>query len=303
MLNPTSIPSRVNSPSHNLEGIAAKYCNEHDAQLVRVLGSGAYKQVFLINQRGARLALKIALISASLKERFERESTALLECRHAAIATLHKVSSFTTSGDEYWVSIEEYLHGGTLADRLKQGKLSTLQTLHIGATLGDALFHLHLKCLVHRDIKPANILFRSENEPVLTDFGLVRVLDKPSLTHDFMAQGPGTPLYSAPEQLLNEKASIDWRTDQFGLSLVLAECVLGYHAFDSDGAGQREAVLRIANRLPLADRTKNELNTAGLGCLIKALSPWPVQRYRQPEEFIKLLSKGEQNGGLSPNGA
>ena len=280
----------MNSPSHKLEEIAAQYCNEHDAQFVRVLGSGAYKQVFLINQRGVKLALKIALISPSLKERFERESAALLDCRHAAIATLHKVASYMPAGDEYWVSIEEYLHGGTLADRLKQGKLSTSQTRHIGATLGDALLHLHLKNLVHRDIKPANILFRSESEPVLTDFGLVRVLDKPSLTHDFMAQGPGTPLYSAPEQLLNEKASIDWRADQFGLSLVLAECVLGYHAFDPDGAGQREAVLQMANRLPLAERTKNELNQAGLSCLIKALSPWPVQRYRQPEEFIKLLS-------------
>lgn len=280
----------MHSPSPNLDEIAANYCKEHDATLVRGLGSGAYKQVFLIDQRGTNSALKIAPLSPSLRERFERESSALLYCRHAAIATLYKVESYMSAGNEYWVSIEEYLPGGTLADRLKQGQLSTVQTQHIGVTLGDALLHLHKKNLVHRDIKPANILFRGENEPVLTDFGLVRMLDKPSLTHDFMAQGPGTPLYSAPEQLLNEKASIDWRTDQFGLSLVLAECVLGYHAFDSDGAGQREAVLRIANRLPLAERTKNELNRAGLGCLIKALSPWPVQRYRQPEEFIKVLS-------------
>ncbi|PKO68776.1 MAG: serine/threonine protein kinase [Betaproteobacteria bacterium HGW-Betaproteobacteria-14] len=275
----------------NLEGVAVEVCKQLSASFERALGAGAHKQAFLIDQRGVKRALKIAPVSGELKTRFERESTALLDCCHPAIAVLHYVASHLESGCEYWVTVEEYLSAGTLAQRMAQGGLSATEIRHIGIALANALAHLHDRGLVHRDIKPANILFRSEREPVLTDFGIVRMLGEPSLTHDFMAQGPGTPLYAAPEQLLNEKASIDWRTDQFGLALVMTECILGRHPFVPDGGSQREAVMSVANRVPLSDQTKALLIGARFGCLIKALAPWPVQRYRWPAEFVKALSE------------
>lgn len=276
--------------SLRLEEVAAQLCRQLDASFERVLGAGAYKHVFLINQRGVNLALKIAPVSGVLKARFERETIALRDCHHEAIATLKYATSYVQGGNECWVTVEEFLSGGTLADVLVNGSLSLARARHIGVTLANALVHLHQRDLVHRDIKPANILFRSENEPVLTDFGIVRMLSEPSLTHDFMAQGPGTPLYAAPEQLLNEKAAIDWRTDQFGLALVLVECVLGHHAFALDGADHREAIMCVANRVPLPEQTRAKLAQIGLGCLVKALAPWPVQRYRLPMEFVKALS-------------
>jgi serine/threonine protein kinase len=280
-------------PTLNLEGLAAKLSKELDASLERVLGAGAFKQVFLIKQQNERLALKIAPMTGDLRARFERESTALCDCHHPAIANLRHVARYLDGPNEYWVTVEEFLPGGTLSDKLVGGPLSVSDVRHIGTTLVGALAHLHQRRLVHRDIKPANILFRSEAEPVLTDFGLVRMLGEPSLTHDFMAQGPGTPLYAAPEQLLNEKASIDWRTDQFGLALVLVECALGHHAFAANGQSPREAIVCMANRTSLPEQTMAELTKLGLSCLAKALSPWPVQRYRLPTEFAEALS-GEQ---------
>lgn len=279
-------------PSRNLESVATQLCKQLDASLERVLGAGAHKHVFLINQHGVNLALKVAPVSGALKARFERESVALRECNHEAIARLVSVASYVDGGDEYWVTVEEFLPGGTLGDVLTHSRPTLAQARHIGVTLAGALVHLHNRDLVHRDIKPANILFRRDDDPVLTDFGIVRILNEPSLTHDFMAQGPGTPLYAAPEQLLNEKASIDWRTDQFGLALVLVECILGRHAFIADGQDHREAIMRVANRMPLPQQTINELGEANMSCLIKALSPWPVQRYRLPVEFVNALSRG-----------
>ncbi len=277
-------------PLTSLEKVAISICNQLDVILGRTLGAGAHKHVFLINQAGTNLALKIAPVSATLKSRFERESQALLDCHHPAIASLKYVKSYVFDGEEYWVTIEEFLAGGTLRDRMVHGPMPVPQLRHIGTVLADALVHLHERGLVHRDIKPENILFRDENEPVLTDFGIVRVLGELSLTQDFMAQGPGTPLYSAPEQLLNDKASIDWRTDQFDLALVLVECVLGHHAFFQNGLSRRDAILAVANRASLPRETEVKLECMRLGCLIKALAPWPVQRYRWPEEFIKALS-------------
>jgi len=48
--------------------------------------------------------------------------------------------------------------------------------------------------LVHRDFKPANILYAApDGEALVCDFGIVRDLNKESLTKTFLLAGPGTP--------------------------------------------------------------------------------------------------------------
>ena len=161
----------------------------------------------------------------------------------------------------------------------------------IGVSLAGVLEHLHERRLVHRDIKPANILFRDAgNLPVLTDFGVVRMLDQPSLTRDFLGMGPGTPAYAAPEQLNNEKAQIDWRTDQFGLAVVLAEGLLGRHPFAVPGQGRREAITAVATKSTLPATSAEQLVDLGFAGLIPALHPWPVARHRRPADFIAALA-------------
>ena len=86
------------------------------------------------------------------------------------------------------MSVEEYLPGGTLAERFAAGRMEHPLIRNIGLSLADALDHLRGRNLVHRDIKPANILFRTSDTAVLTDFGIVRMLDAPSLTQDFLPQ-------------------------------------------------------------------------------------------------------------------
>jgi len=224
-----------------------------------------------------------------MEARLAREATALLQCQHAGIATLHHVERQEIDGFSYTVMLEEFLPGGTLEEFKAAKPCETATVKQIGCRLADALGHLKQRCLVHRDVKPANILFRTPAEPVLSDFGIVRILGEPSLTHDFMMQGPGTPYYAAPEQLHNQKALIDWRTDQFCLGIVLAEWVLGHHPFAPSDGSQQGAVLAVAERKPLTDEVKKMLEERGLTPLVRALSPWPVERYRQPAEFIEAL--------------
>ena len=271
--------------------ITTEACRQLDAKLICSLGSGAFKQAYLIEQGSNKFALKIALVSGELKARFEREISALKECAHPSIAKIFASYLIAYQGNEYWVIVEEYLPHGTLADVMAKHPLDVGAIRHLGNTLAEALGHLFERSFVHRDIKPANILFRTPSEPVLTDFGIVRMLGEVSLTQDFMAQGPGTPMYASPEQLLNEKSAIDWRTDQFGLALVLAELLLGHHAFLENPQGNpRDAISLVANRKPVPLRTRRLLTDEGFDCLLKALSPWSVQRYRKPDEFIRALS-------------
>ena len=276
---------------NGLESVAARICSRLNASLDRTLGAGAHKKAYLIAVDGTWRALKVAPVSEELRVRFERETSALKQCRHPAVASLLHSEAYREGDQEYWVTVEEFLAGGTLAETLARGAIENARIRAIGIAIAGALARLHELNFVHRDIKPSNILFRTPDEPVLTDFGIVRVLGEPSLTQDFMAQGPGTPLYAAPEQLLNEKALIDWRTDQFGLALVLAECIVRRHPFVRPGGTPRDAILRVAAREQLPIETVDELGVAGFGCLVKALKPWPVERYRWPANFVKALTQ------------
>lgn len=276
-----------------LTEIAVEICKQREATLIKNLGNGAFKHAYLINENDALFALKIAPVSGHLQERFDREIAALKNCDHSAVAKIFSSDIQAIHGNEYWIILEEYLSHGTLSDRIADTRLSQDEIRHLGITLAGVLCHLFEKGFVHRDIKPANILFRTPNDPVLTDFGIVRLLGEQSLTQDFLAQGPGTPLYSAPEQLLNEKAAIDWRTDQFGLALVLSEQLLGHHAHMVDSRGSvHDAITSVAKRHPIPANNREALSAQGFDCLVKALSPWSVQRFRKPEEFLQALRGG-----------
>lgn len=276
-----------------LQAVAQRLCADRGFQLAGDLGSGAFKVAFLVKLEGRDAALKLAEIPGSA-ERFTREVAALRSCGHASIATVLDAFTITDdAGRPVWVVIEEYLAGGTLEQRQAAGRIVPADVRIIGTNLAEVLGHLRERRLVHRDIKPANILFRDAGPaPVLTDFGIVRMLDAPSLTHDFAAAGPGTPAYAAPEQLNNEKNLIDWRTDQFGLAVVLAESIIGRHPFQAGGESIRDAIVRVAARGRLPDEARQELRAAGFGSLEQALEPWPVKRYRRPEDLVHAITNG-----------
>lgn len=276
----------------NLDQVAAQLCQELGFEFRGLLGKGAFKSAYLASYQAQQFALKIAAVPGSA-ERLVREAEALKGCSHLSIATLLAAYPYTHGVDQLWVVYEDYLAGGTLEARLTGGPLLPTVVRDIGVSLAEVLQHLDDKRLVHRDIKPANIMFRAPGDPrpVLTDFGIVRMLDQPTLTQAFMQMGPGTPAYAAPEQLNNEKSLIDWRTDQFDLGIVLAECLLGHHPFLVAGKSITDAIMCVAARqeMPLANAQR--LTSMGFSSLTKALKPWPIARHRRPSDFIDALKQ------------
>ena len=275
----------------NLDAAAAELCKQRGLEFLGPLGRGAFKSAYLAANNSQQFALKLA-VAAGAAERLAREARALQECSHASIARLLQAHPHLTFGGiELWVVCEEYLSGGTLESRLAGGVLSAAETRAIGVSLAEVLGHLHEKRLVHRDIKPANIMFRdgSNSCPVLTDFGIVRMLDQPTLTQAFAQMGPGTPAYAAPEQLTNDKSLIDWRTDQFDLAIVLAECLIGHHPFLAPGKTIPEAMMAVAARQEMPAENSARLTALGFGALGTALKPWPIARFRRPSDFLESL--------------
>lgn len=88
------------------------------------------------------------------------------------------------------------------------------------------------KNVVHRDLKPENIIIRPDGTPCIIDFGIARFLDMESITNTLQNMGPCTQLYASPEQLRNEKAMIDHRTDFYALGIIALELYLKCHPFD-----------------------------------------------------------------------
>jgi len=176
--------------------------------------------------------------------RFQREAEVIESLRHPNIVQMYDYA--TVQESPYLVM--EYIPGPSLAAYLKKLH-DNKQRLPIGIvgnilkSIASALDYAHLKGLVHRDIKPANILLRSQSEtvelgkplpvdvePILTDFGLVRLLDSTMLTT--AGSVSGTPTYMSPEQARGEK--VDKHTDIYSLGIVLYEMLAGTVPFQAD---------------------------------------------------------------------
>jgi serine/threonine protein kinase len=111
---------------------------------------------------------------------------------------------------------------GRVFDPTPEWDRSYIETVcRLVARIADALEHAHDAGVIHRDVKPSNILVLEDGSAVLTDFGLARADNLPSVTKRDMYLG--TPHYSSPEQARAKKGVIDHRTDVFSLGVTLYE--------------------------------------------------------------------------------
>ena len=203
------------------EHVAKAICNVNGFKYIRFIDDGSFKETYQVKSGEDSHALKIFRPNNS-NERTDREIDAMRRARCPSIAQLIDVDKYRLNGKSYLFLLEEYFAGGSLGSRIKASTLQKSEIITLGKNLISALEVTYKERIVHRDIKPDNIMFRLGNsEAVLIDFGLVRDLDASSLTQTFQMRGPGTPIYSAPEQLNNNKNFIDWRTDQFSLGIYI----------------------------------------------------------------------------------
>jgi len=226
-----------------------------------------------------------AVLDRALK-RFEREARSVAKLNHPGIVSV--VDYGEHEGSPYLVM--PYLPGGTLKQYLKQhGKLTWQEAARMLLPIAEALGYAHQQNLVHRDVKPANILLTAAGRPMLTDFGVAKVLDE-DVTQDLTgtAATVGTPEYMAPEQVMSK--TVDHRADIYALGVVFFEMLIGRKPFEAD-TPMAVLVMHASAPLPRPRDLLPDLPDEVERVLLKALQKKPEDRYQDMSGFVAALKK------------
>jgi serine/threonine protein kinase len=241
-------------------------------------------------------------------ERFQREARVIASLRHPNIVQIH---DFDIQAGQPYI-IMEYIRGPSLATYLdsihKRGaKMPIGVIIRLLPPLASALTYAHSQGIIHRDVKPGNIMLLSKSgvitpgeplpydvEPILTDFGLVRMMDSAKLTSSGAVTG--TPAYMSPEQARG--ANVDGRTDIYALGIVLYEMLAGKVPFEADSM-----MATLVKQLNEEPQPIPGISPALQKVLDKALDKNVHNRFQTPNElaaaFLTALGVSTLPPGLS----
>ncbi len=210
----------------------------------------------------------------------------LAEARAAAQLSHPNIVQVYDAGrnlDGAFFVVMELIEGETFATLLKQRELSVRGAIHLGRQICSALAHAHDRRIVHRDLKPSNLMWTSEKQTKLTDFGLARAFEE-SLGQ-VLTRPAGTPFYMAPEQIRGEPVSP--RTDLYALGCVLYELLTRRGPYGGDSS-----IVHHLESQPDDPRiVRSDVPAELAGLILQCLQKDPGQRPRSAREVAGALSK------------
>ena len=209
--------------------------------------------------------------------RFKREAKALAKLAHPNIVTVYDFGQF----EDLLYLVMEYMPGGTLKEKLTARRLPWRQAFKLLLPITTALGFAHSQGILHRDVKPENILITPSGEPLLSDFGIAKILDvTEGNTITLAGVGIGTPEYMAPEQGMGKK--VDSRADIYSLGVVLYEAITGRKPYTAETP--LAILFKHANEpLPRPKSIVPELPLEVEQILIKLLAKDPTNRIQTME--------------------
>src|SRR5262249_28970765 len=111
--------------------------------------------------------------------------------------------------------------------------IDQVRALSLVESVARALHVAHETGVIHRDVKPGNVMIRTNNDPVILDFGPARDLEFDASSVTEPGAFAGTPAYMSPEQLTQPSNTLDRRTDVYSLGVVLYECLTLRRPFEA----------------------------------------------------------------------
>jgi tetratricopeptide (TPR) repeat protein len=250
-------------------------------QLVRRIAEGGFAEVWqafdseLQRAVAVKLPKRGRLVSA---QHFLAEARRVARLRHPGVVPVFDVGR---DGDTCFI-VSEIVEGGSLADRIAQGRPTPQEAARLVAEVAETLAYAHRQGVIHRDIKPSNILIDHHGRALLTDFGIALApKDADSGIVSF-----GTLDYMSPEQIDGRR--VDHRSDLYSLGVVLYELLTGKLPYSSTEPKvlRREIVAGTAVAV-MDSSVPPELNRICRRLLERA----PASRYSSAEQLAADLRR------------
>ena len=213
--------------------------------------------------------------------RFRREAQAIARMRHPNVLNVFDFGEF--EGTPYM--IVEYVEGGSLAPRVKNGPIDRDAAVAFLRGIGDALDYAHKHGIVHRDVKPANVLLGPDDNPILADFGLAKLMESSSIK-SLTGVTTGTPAYMAPEQVTGSQ--VGPAADRYSLAVMAYEMLTGSLPFDEGGV--LEVLYAQVHKEPVPPSMLDHMLPPKVDTVImRGMSKEPAARWERCRDFVTAL--------------
>jgi serine/threonine protein kinase/tetratricopeptide (TPR) repeat protein len=281
-----------------LLGVALDLPGEHAAeQPVRI---GRYRVLDEIAQGGVgvvhrawqddlcrevaiKTLLPARLEAAGARDRFRREAELMAGLDHPGILPVYEVG-FDDGRPYFSMKLAE---GGNLAERARMLRGKFRDIARVVADIARAIAHAHARGVLHRDLKPSNIVFDADGRPLVTDFGLARLLARESSLTGVDAL-IGTPRYVAPEVVTSPATHLTVAADVYGLGAILYELLTGQAPFAE--LTSLQVLQQVAKRRPRAPRQVDPAIPAELEAIcLRCLEKRPRDRHASAGAVAKAL--------------
>ncbi|KAI5069385.1 hypothetical protein GOP47_0015686 [Adiantum capillus-veneris] len=233
------IPDLPTSPNSKLMKLHLRQIEEatDNFSMRNLIGTGASGLVYKgLMPDGKVLAFKKFMMDSSSLHAFFRELQTTRQAKHR---NLIKIFGYWSNHVDENILILEFMSNGSLEDHLHKSsnqsrscKLTWEERWHIAIAVAEGLVYLHEECpnspIIHCDIKPSNILFDSEMQACISDFGLAKiVVDMVTSTQNLH----GTLGYMAPE--CATFGTISPKCDVYSYGIVMLELMSGVRPTDN----------------------------------------------------------------------
>ena len=200
-----------------------------DFFLTELIGVGGMSQVYLAvhprthERRAIKVLVKRATEPAESYARFLREVEIIRSLSHPNIV---RILDSGAAEDFYYYAME-HMVAGNLSNRTNHSRIPLREALVMFSLICDAMAYAHEKGIIHRDLKPANILINASGAPMVSDFGIAKLIGREQAPLTRSSEVLGTIAYLAPEQRRSTK-NVDKRADVYTLGAILYEMIMGF---------------------------------------------------------------------------
>ncbi|HEX5220924.1 MAG TPA: protein kinase [Verrucomicrobiae bacterium] len=260
-------------------------------ELLEEVARGGMGVVYRARQTQANRLVAVKVLTAGafaapdFVKRFRTEAEAVASLDHPHIIPIYEVGE--CEGQPFFSM--KLVESGTLAERIAKSPPTNGEAAILMCKLARAVHFAHQRGILHRDIKPGNVLLEAQGEPLLSDFGLAKLVEKESTLTRTIAM-LGTPSYMSPEQALGKAKQLTTAVDVYGLGAVFYEMLTDLPPFA--GGTTLETVRQVLDKEPrrpasLKPGTDRDLETICLKCLEKD----PTHRYGSAEALAEELER------------